>query len=186
MRKPILVMVFVFAAHASARAQEPARIEVYGGYSHTSGDFSIGRMALGINVTDEGLPAGWNASVTFFASEQIGLTAEFGSHYGSEDKGPAIGPIDATLQTYMFGPKLVERGERIEGFVHILAGLYRGVIDSRAGRRSDVAIAAGIGGGLDLVFGRIGVRLFQADVVFCQLVTSNPSFRLGVGASYRW
>jgi hypothetical protein len=186
MRKPMLIMVFVLAANASAWAQEPVRFEVYGGYSYAGSNFSIGRTSVGTNVTTEGLPAGWNASFTFFPSEEIGLTAEFGSHYGSEDKGPTIGPIDATLQTYMFGPRLMERGERVEGFVSILAGVFRGVIDSRAGHQSDAAIAVGVGGGLDLVFGRVGVRLFQADVVFCQMVTSNPSFRASVGASYRW
>jgi len=186
MRKPILVMVFVLAASASAWAQEPVRFEVYGGYLYNSADFSIGRLSVGPFVTSEGLPAGWNASFTFFASDQIGLTAEFGSHYGSEDKGPAIGSIDATLQSYLFGPRLIERGERVEGFIHILGGVMRGVIDASAGERSDVKIAVGVGGGLGLVFGRIGVRLFQADVIFCQIATGNPLFRLGAGASYRW
>jgi hypothetical protein len=186
MRKPMLVIVFALAANASAWAQEPVRFEVYGGYSYTSADFRTSGFAIGPAVTSEGLPAGWNASFTFFPSEELGLTAEFGSHYGSEDKGPAIGPLDQTLQTYMFGPRLIERGERVEGSVHILAGLMRGVIDSRAGQLSDVKIAVGIGGGLSLVFGRIGVRLFEADVIFCQIATSNPTFRAGAGASYRW
>ena len=62
----------------------------------------------------------------------------------------------------------------------------RGVIDASAGERSDVKIAVGVGGGLGLVFGHIGVRLFQADVIFCQIATGNPLFRLGAGASYRW
>jgi hypothetical protein len=186
MRNPMLVLVFVLAANASAWAQEPVKIEVYGGYSYTSADFSINRMSIGTGVTSEGLPAGWNASVTFFPLEEIGLTAEFGSHYGSEDRGPAVGTLDTKIQTYMFGPRLVERGERFEGFVHILGGLWRGVIDSNTGQQSDTLIAVGLGGGLELLFGHVGIRLFQADVFFCQLATSNPTFRAGAGASYRW
>jgi hypothetical protein len=186
MRMPMLVMLFVLAAGANAWAQEPVRFEVYGGYSHTSADFRTSGFAIGTGVTTGGLAAGWSASFTYFPLDEIGVTAEFASHYGSEDKGPTLGPVDQTLQTYMFGPRLMERGERVEGFINILAGVWRGVIDTRAGELSDTKIAASIGGGLDLVFGRIGVRLFEADVTFCQLATGNPTFRLNAGASYRW
>src|SRR5262249_52802331 len=144
MRMPMLVMVFVLAANANAWAQEPVRFEVFGGYSYTSADFRTSGFAIGAGVTSDGLPAGGDASFTYSPLDEIGLTAEFGRHYGSEDKGPTIGPVDQTLQTYMFGPRLMERGQRVEGFINILGGLWKGVVDTRDGQLSDAKIAVSI------------------------------------------
>ena len=113
-----------------------SRVEVFGGYSivrpnlpgnlvpgnaaDSTAAERVGEFALG-NVL------GWGSSVTLNLNRSIGITADFNGNYKSLDLTVDGTRVDArgSLHTFLFGPTLTVRNERVRPFVDALFGAGR-------------------------------------------------------------
>jgi outer membrane protein OmpA-like peptidoglycan-associated protein len=110
---------------------------------------------------------GWGLAATYNLNRYFGLTADFGGHYSDQ----------ANFGTFMFGPKVMYRGEHVTPFGELLVGLAR---LSPEGRDSAHGLGVAVGGGFDLnIAKRVAWRVIQADYIRQQ---HNFSSGLGVGS----
>jgi outer membrane protein OmpA-like peptidoglycan-associated protein len=137
---------------ASAVAQETPtpKVDVYGGYSWLNPGGRVGSF-----VDLPGINQGWGATATFNLNRLIGISADFGGHYGDE----------ANIHTFLFGPRLKFRSEQpLSPFLEGLFGIAR---MSPAGFRTGNGFAIGAGGGLDLRIHRnFEWRILRGDYLF--------------------
>ena len=140
-------MLFVFLLAVAANAQQPDRIEVFGGYSHTS----YGIYARYSGPWESAPFNGWEASATVKLVPHLGAEADFAGGYSSTDHW--------SLRTYMGGPRLSTNVSRIDLYGHALFGAL-----TFNGSGTATSFAFALGGGADLWFNRhIGARLIQFD-----------------------
>ncbi|HKP84854.1 MAG TPA: outer membrane beta-barrel protein [Blastocatellia bacterium] len=166
------IAILLIALSTPARAQEPPRVEVFGGYSF-------------LRFEGGGSLHGWNASVAINFNRYVGLATDFSGHYGSQSLTLVVSnPLfpgmitvksdsDTSVHTLLTGPRLSYRkNERLTPFAHTLFGVshLRTKAVSTVGDLSseinfgDNAFTMAIGGGLDLKLSEsIGLRLIQAD-----------------------
>ncbi len=152
MRKLLFTSMLSLLMPLPALAQEYPRLELFGGYSY----FRANPGGFNLN--------GWNASIAGNITNWFGIVGDVSGHYGSPfDLGPGV-----RINSYKFmgGPKLSYREGRMTLFAHFLIG------DARAGTRafglstSDNALAAAVGGGVDLNLNDwLAIRAVQADYV---------------------
>jgi hypothetical protein len=159
MRKFIGLLVFLGLLSLPMMAQD--KVEVFGGYQYThfDEDFSPVNHANG-----------WDGSVTYKFSKMIGVTGDVSGAYRS------IGPVDAHLYTYTFGPVVSFNAGRVKPFVHVLAG---GATLGASGNSVN-GFAGMAGGGADLKLDRhFALRLFQADWVYYHFDNSGSTLSSG-------
>ena len=146
MRRIALLVGLVISTGLPACAQEYPKVEIFAGGSFLSKDAGLlGREPFG----------GWQASVTWNVTKHIGLTADFGGHYGS------ISGLRTSQYEFLGGPRFTARAKKANLFAHTL--LVGGVIRSTTGLTRRFA-AMGFGGGIDLNGGRrFAIRAFQFD-----------------------
>ena len=147
--KALCCISLVFLAIQPATAQEVPKIEVFGGYSWSGGNFH-----------------GWNGSLAATITKRIGIVADFSGHYGSELDGSVIVHQDA--HSFLFGPRFAFRGKRLTPFVYALLGATRfhesAIIAGQKLSVSDTGFSSALGGGLDIkVNDRVAIRAFQLD-----------------------
>ncbi len=159
MRKLLFTSILSLLMPLPALAQDFPRVELFGGYSYFRAN------PEGINLN------GWNASIAGNISSWFGVVGDFSGHYASPFH--IFGPgVHINSYTFMGGPKLSYRQGRATLFAHFLIG------DARAGTRefdlstSDNALAAAVGGGLDVNLANwLAVRVIQADYVMTRFHT---------------
>ena len=149
LRKALCSMCLIVIASLPAVAQEAPKVEVFGGYSWSGGNFH-----------------GWNGSVTGNITKRFGIVADFSGHYGSEQGGPIL--VQQHAHSFLFGPRVSFRGKRLTPFVYGLAGATRfaesAVISGQHLSAVSTGFSMAIGGGLDVkVNDRIAIRAFQLD-----------------------
>lgn len=185
----LFALCVLTAVPANAQNEYP-KAEFFGGYSYFSAD---------INVNDpfdpdapfieqrEGIH-GFALSGAANFSRNFGIVADFSFHNREiELPGP---DIDFKTLNFLFGPRFTARGDRVEGFAHMLVGGVRRQIEDFD---SDVDFALGVGGGVDIKVARnFGVRLVQLDYI--PFRDRNPftldkewrhNLRVGVGVTFR-
>jgi hypothetical protein len=193
MKKAILVLAVLFLGASQARAQDSyPSVEVFGGYSYLSTDVSIDDPFDddGEDFFDdrEGFH-GVGFSVAGNFSSSVGLVADF-SYHKREIELPGE-DVDVSNLLFLFGPRFTARGDRVEGFGHVLIGGVRGKVETLD---SDVNLALGFGGGLDIkASDSFAVRLFQIDYIpvrFENPITEDDEWshnlRFQIGVTYRW
>jgi hypothetical protein len=184
MLRPLLMALFICVMSTTALAQTPARFEIMGGYSRVNLD---PRSSTDSAVGEIGFPSGWQAGFTYYVRDGIGLAVEMRGHSTTEDLGSTLGEVDATLRTFMAGARLIERKGHFGGGLRLLAGKVWTTTESpTAGRDEDSGFTASFGGEFDVMFGRFGIRIVQADVLWTVIGKENPSFALGAGVFYQW
>ena len=184
MLRPLLMALFICVTSTSALAQTPARFEIMGGYSRVNLD---PRSSTDVAAGEISFPTGWQAGFTYFVKDGFGLAVEMRDHSTTEDLGSTLGEVDATLRTFMAGLRLTERKGHFGGGLRLLAGKVWTTTESpSAGRDEDSAFMASFGGEFDVMFGRFGVRIVQADVLWTVIAKETPSFALGAGVFYHW
>ncbi len=126
-----LVLAVAVLAGVSA-AQFSDRFEVFGGYSYVNHDFSL-TSQLGMQ--------GWNASANFEIAHPLGLTADFSGFYPN-----------AKVYTFLFGPQVSFRLNRVTPFAHFLMG--EAIVHYNGYLTSDSSFAYAAGGGVDFAMTR--------------------------------
>jgi len=162
MLKKILCSVYlIFLASLPAMAQEVPKVEVFGGYSWSGGNFH-----------------GWNTSLTGNITKRLGIVADFSGHYGSE---LGLVRVNQDAHSFLFGPRLSFREKRLTPFVYGLFGATRfaesAVINGQHLSALSNGFSLAVGGGLDIkVNDRIAIRAFQLDY-FRPIINDEPNNR---------
>lgn len=171
-------LLLLLPVYASAQSEHP-KAEVYAGYSYVRVDDDNGGIDL----------HGWNVSVTGNFTRHFGLVADFGGGYGSATVGPGVKP-DLEYYSFLTGPRLYLRRERVSPFVHALFGVVRRNDVKLSGVTlvpSDSAFAVALGGGVDIkVADRVAFRLFQADYFLTRFISETQNnLRVSTGLVLR-
>src|SRR5262249_31751162 len=124
-----LVSILLFAAHASA--QEPARFQVYGGYSllHPNlPDFDFDPFVSKTSESLLGNLSGWNTGITLGLTRNLGIAADFSRYYKNFNTSIDGSDFDANLRanTFLFGPQITKQGEQLRPFARALFGAAHG------------------------------------------------------------
>lgn len=202
LKKVLFLSVFVFAGLA-AIAQEFPRAEVAGMYSYTrfapaakyaNGlNMNGGGGALTINFTNS---LGVKAELDGFAQSKTTFTIPAGASFA-----PTGGKLTANgnLFTYLFGPQVKIRAEKVHPYFHALFGgahsslwgnFYKActaVCTTVSGAPSANAFAMALGGGIDIpVSNLISLRVGQLDYLLTRfnnsVATNNQNnFRYSAG-----
>jgi hypothetical protein len=113
---------------------------------------------------------GWGAGLTVNVIETFGITADFSGHYKSLDVSFEGDRVDASadLHTFLFGPKITMRNERVSPFGHGLFGFGRvgasAQVNGKSSEFDDTGFAASVGGGVDVVaHSNVAVRAIGFD-----------------------
>jgi opacity protein-like surface antigen len=164
MRKACLVVFCLFLLPLAAMAQQDfPKAEVFAGYSY----FRANPDGLNLN--------GWNGSVTGNLTNWLGVEGDFSGHYGSPKLfGFNVPFVDINSYTFMGGPRLSYRSGSITPFAHFLIGAARAGTSSFGVSVSDTALAAAMGGGVDINLNRsIAVRAIQVDYLVTRFKTTS-------------
>ena len=220
MKKLLLLAALILMMPVLASAQDDTpEVEVFGGYSYLRADEEL----IGIGDDNEDLH-GWNGSVAYSLNDWFGLEADFAGHYGSDRTtlvSPVFGPTpfpsvtldvdaDARQHTFLFGPRVTARGDRVTGFGHALFGganIHREIRSTPVGpvppginpisfEDSETSFAMAVGGGIDInLSDRVAIRAIQADYlmtryederVFGSGADSQHNARFSVGIVFRF
>lgn len=165
MRRFLLVLCLAFSAPLMASAEDghPAA-EIFGGYSY----FRANPEGFNLN--------GWNASATGNITNWFGIEGDFSGHYGKpkDEFGYILRSIDIDQHTFMGGPRVAYRRGLVSPFAHFLIGGARAGTRTRTRSRSDFALAATLGGGLDIGLSKtIAIRVIQADYLMTRFDTNS-------------
>jgi hypothetical protein len=182
MKKLILIAALVFLVPLAAMAQpDYPKAEVFTGYSF----FRANPEGFNLN--------GWNVSVTGNITHWFGIEGDFSGHYGRPtDFGVPIEGVDINSHTVMGGPKFSLRGGPVTPFSHFLLGFSRAGTNDFGLSTSDFAVAAIVGGGIDIHINRtIAVRPFQADYLMTRfdpydIGARQDNFRFSAGVVFKF
>ncbi|HYL92238.1 MAG TPA: hypothetical protein VEW69_03680 [Alphaproteobacteria bacterium] len=205
MRK-IFALVFLLGSTATIMAaQEIPKIELFGGYNYTNSNAALTGRPVSFN--------GWSSSVAFNFNKWVGMVADGGGAYRSEEVppftvnfpciiNPTICPPPFTipgetrsqrLYTYSFGPRFSYRNDsRFTPFGHVLFGGGR-VTDSHkiiGGGRFTEASGSHVltlGGGVDYrLTNRLALRT-QTDLQQSRFFSDlHDGFRLSTGLVFNF
>lgn len=158
----LLGMLLLFGA--AAAAQETPKVDIFAGYSYvrgnpaTSGDPSF-------NLHGGSLSGAWNVN------NWLGIVGDFGGYNVGEISGI---PVDATLYTYLFGPRVSYRKyDRFTPFGQVLFG---GARQTATGAPSENSFAMSVGGGLDTkLTNRFSWRVGQVEYLLTRFTETTPS-----------
>jgi opacity protein-like surface antigen len=152
------------------------RIEIFGGYSLVTGDFT------GIsNDRNTHILNGWNASANFKANRWLGLDADFSGFYPSYTYAGLGGlTVKARSLSYLFGPQVSVPLPKIKPFVHFLVGGTHVGYPQPSGcpqplctSTSDNSFTFAVGGGVDFVLTKHLALRGQVDVLHSRFSTSD-------------
>ncbi|HET9306954.1 MAG TPA: outer membrane beta-barrel protein [Candidatus Sulfotelmatobacter sp.] len=132
----ILAVTALIGVATAQSSESSSRVEVFGGFSYLTHDFSL--------TTANGLK-GWDGSATFKVARYVGVTADFSGYYPSGCCGTN------SVHTYLFGPQVSFRLQRVSPFVQFLMGGAH-ISFSAPGAfalASDKAFLYAFGGGID-------------------------------------
>ena len=150
-----------------ALAQQPDRVELFGGYSYTR--YSV--YDPNSNSWNRFGYNGWDAAATAKLTAILAAEADFAGGSGSPDRQ------SSTLHTYMIGPRVFGNFGRATVYGHVLFG---GLNFNIAGL-SSTSFAADFGAGADLwLTHHFGARLIQADYI----ESDNIAAARGVSSTY--
>lgn len=133
----IILVIVVACVECRSRADEVRIAELYGGYSLLHGDL---QKSAG----------GWELSAGVNVKQWVSFHASFDAHHQSDAHSLRH------EHDLLFGPQFSHRSNNFTVFAHSLAGICRAT-----GIKSDSGFAYVAGGGLDVDFGAVSLRLAQ-------------------------
>ena len=155
-------------ASSIAEAQEAPRYELSGGYAFLR-DHDI----------ETSFPLGWYSSVALNLTNSLGVVADVGGSYKSEEAG------NANVHAFLTGARYSFRGERITPYLEGLAGVARAAASAGgvSASTSDFAVQAGAG-----IVVKVDERIsLRGGVDFRNVFTEGESaqeFRIIAGVSF--
>lgn len=167
MRGTWTVIGVVLVMMGVASAQGPGG-NVFLGYSYQRADL-VSNNRVNLN--------GWEGSLEGKFLPWVGMVADLSGHYGSD--------ADASLYTFLFGPRVSVSVGRLTPFAHALFGV--GHENLNAISASDTSFATALGGGVDYkLIPAVGWR-FQGDFVHTRLFDNHQNdFRFSTGIVLRF
>ena len=141
-------------------AQSTDRVELFGGYSLVTGDFTGTDADRSTHILN-----GWNASADFKANRFFGIVADFSGYYPSYTN-PGIGGLTnhARSLSFLFGPQVSVHLSKVTPFAHALLGATHIGYPAASGcpqcvTTSASSFAYALGGGMDFDLTRhLGIR----------------------------
>lgn len=161
----------------SAVAQDTPKAEIFGGYSYLRANPGLG--APGINLN------GGSGSVAFNPTKIIGVVGDFGVYHAGNIYNSGV---SGNVFSYLFGPRLSYRRDRITPFAQALFGGAH----ASGGSSSNNSFAMALGGGIDVkATDHIAIRLIQAEYVLTRfnivgLATDQNNVRISAGVVFRF
>lgn len=177
-----LVLLFLswLLGSASASAQDVPQGEFFAGFSYA-------RLNDLTPVRPSQDAYGFNFQAVYNVNRVLGIVGDFGAHYENA----------TNLYTFMAGPRVSLRGDRVTPFAHVLVGGARasrvpisGSTPLRFG--GDGGFAMALGGGLDVkVSDMVSLRPIQGEYFFTKIGGSGSvlrdtqsHLRLGFGVNF--
>lgn len=182
----ILATILVGGVLPAQAQEEPTnnfrKNEFYIGYSY---------LMNGVGRIDNEIAHGWSLSHSHNFNRWIGMTTDFGGEYG---KARQLAQALFRVYPSLFGPRFTVRSRHTTLFAHTMFGFAitrtNAFIDPILGPEPpDVRVdfAMGFGGGTDVTFGWLGLRLVQFDHI--PIRTENgwvKNNRVRSGLLLRW
>jgi opacity protein-like surface antigen len=146
----------------AASAQVP-KGNVFFGYSYQRADLVSNN---GVNLN------GWEGSLEGKLLPWVGIVGDFSGHYGSD--------ADASVYTFLFGPRVSVSVGRLTPFAHALFGAGHESLDAVSA--SDTSFATALGGGVDYKLIPAVAWRFQGDYVQTRFFSNTQNdFRFSTG-----
>jgi opacity protein-like surface antigen len=192
MRKVVLIAVVVVFCGCFAVAQDYPRAELFGGFSYLHADTEGATNATATaftgvaGTTIKTWYPGWEVAAQFNLTRLLGVKADFSGNYGTPLKVPGFALPSARTYSFLFGPVVSVRRDRVTPFVHALLGGDHIGLDASTVLTtpafSETAFAMAFGGGLDVKLTRhFGARLGQFDYLYTKHCFSLPANFGGFG-----
>jgi len=180
--------MLLFAGMASAQDEAP-KVEAFGGYSYVRVNPGFDDPGLNFN--------GGSGSLAYNFTPMLGVVADFGGYHWSQDGA------DATVVSYLFGPKVALRHGPITPYVQALFGgahgsgnFFEECDTARIHREGEGCSESGsantfamtLGGGVDWnATPHIGVRVIQAEYFMTRFFSNTQNnARISTGVVFRW
>lgn len=187
MRKIVVILGSLLLLSSLASAQIPTSGNVFFGYSYLNTDVSpVSRTSTN----------GWEATLEGKFFPFIGILADFGSYYGSQNFPgatcppllPACSPllvnVGVNQQNYLFGPRVGISISKFRPFGEATIGA--GHVNAHAAG-SSTSFATAIGGGLDYKLLKILAWRFQGDYLRTNFFSrTQANVRLSTGIVVRF
>lgn len=170
MHRPLVLCLWLVFLASPLLAQNLSKGEIFGGYQYSNLSDGIATKRLSSN--------GWNAGFAYYFSRRVGLKADLGGAYATDNTSSAQ-PFRVHNYTYTFGPVFSARSNgRLTPFGEVLFGRYH---ETLAGYpNSDSAFAMLAGGGVDVkIVRQFSVRAVQVDWLY----TRPPSAAVFLNAN---
>lgn len=174
----LVVVVLIVVVPLRAQDETP-QIELYGGYSYVH--FNVKANVVGFPPSVTANANGGGGQLEYNANRWLGIVGDLSGYYVSNPQ--------AGVFTYMFGPRLNLRRQKVTPFAHVLFG---GIVATEGigvpGPANAFAMAAG--GGLDInVSKNLAIRPVQAEYFMTKfndgLNNRQNNFRFGAGIVLR-
>jgi hypothetical protein len=193
MQKTFLLLVtLLIAVPHTIRAQRFEGIEFFGGYSYLQNNLSSTHSPFYLAPTPFGSNFslnGWQASITEKATDWLGLTQEFGGHYGTKQ----LQGINNHFSTFsiLSGPRFYYPGLKgVTPFVHALFGYEQTEVELQGLnlKATGNSYVMAFGGGIDAgISRRLAIRLLQVDYYRPQVFgSSQNNLRFSAGIVLRF
>ena len=184
MRKTAIALFCLVLLSTLAAGQVPTAGNVFFGYSYYHTDLS---------TIDKANTNGWQASLEGKFLPWVGIVADFGSHYGSQNFPvfceAIIGcspVVNANVHEYniLFGPRVSVSVGRFRPFAEGMIGA--GHVTAK-GIASDTSFASALGGGIDYKLIPAVAWRFQGDFVNTRFFSrSQNNLQLATGIVIRF
>ena len=182
MHRPLVLCLWLVFLASPLLAQNFSKGEIFGGYQYSNLSDGIATKRLSSN--------GWNAGFAYSFSRWVGLKADFGGAYATDNTSSAQ-PFSVRNYTYTFGPVFsAGRDKRFTPFGEALFGGYHETLAGYANSYSAFAMLAG--GGVDLKVARqLSLRVVQVDWLYTRppsaaVFLKANSVRIAAGVVFRF
>jgi len=176
MRTVLAIALLLLFCGVYTVAQDYPKAEVFGGFSmlhpDTEGATVPAEAPTGTSIKH--WYPGWEVAGQYNLTKLLGIKADFSGNYGKPVSSPGISGLpSARTYSFLFGPVVSFRGDRITPFIH--AGLGANHISTDASTvagfalpaTSDTAFAMAFGGGVDVkLTHHFSWRVGQFDYVY--------------------
>jgi hypothetical protein len=182
--RPTTLVCLIIALACGATAQDLPKVELFGGYSFLHLDVPDEIAGPSTVIPNVNLH-GWRAGVTTNFGNHFGLVVEGSGHYGTASFSGI--PVDATAYSVLAGPRLATRYRRLTFFATGLVGPAYARAEEFGESASTVALAAAMGGGVDLHLNRhFAVRTHPEYFLTRFLDERQDNFRFSTGLVFKF